>query len=161
MRGGVATSEAGPRSSITRRRWGSDDAAAVIALSPAGLERIGKLPRVIADDTYLRRVVPPKRVTVVDSVRFLVRAPRTLGALVRVRSRSYRGNRELETQDACRQGAYSGEAQGLLRHVLARPALWADACVYLAITLAARGLSRRRSDTRWERDLTTRTPSAN
>jgi hypothetical protein len=81
-------------------------------------------------------------------------------ALVRVRSRSYRGNRELESLDARDLADFSGEARGLLRRIAARPRLWPDACIYLAITLAARGLSRRRTGTRWERDLTTRIPSA-
>ena len=134
--------------------------AAAIALSCAGLARLGALPRVTADDSYLRRVIPSERVAVVDSVRFRVRTPRTVRSLVRVRSRSYRGNRELESIDSCRQADFSGEAGGLIRRIAARPRLWPDACIYLAITLAARGLSRRRTGTRWERDLTTRIPSA-
>lgn len=134
--------------------------AAAIALSSAGLARLGTLPRVTADDSYLRRLIPSQRVAVVDSVRFRVRTPRTVRSLIRVRSRSYRGNRELEAMDSCRRADLSGEAHGLLRRIAARPELWSDACVYLAITLAARGLSRRRTGTRWERDLTTRIPSA-
>lgn len=134
--------------------------AAAIALSAAGLARLGTLPRVTADDSYLRRMIPSERVTVVDSVRFLVRTPRTVRSLVRVRSRSYRGNRELEALDSCRRADLSGEAHGLMRRIAARPRFWFDACIYLAITLAARGLSRRRAGTRWERDLTTRIPSA-
>lgn len=130
--------------------------AAAIALSSAGLARLGTLPRVTADDSYLRRLIPSERVAVVDSVRFRVHTPRTVRSLVRVRSRSYRGNREL---DSCGLADFPGEAQGLLKRIAARPRLWPDACVYLAITLAARGLSRRHSGTRWERDLTTRIPS--
>ena len=95
-----------------------------------------------------------------DSVRFRVRTPRTVSSLVRVRSRSYRGNRELDALDSCGQADFSGEAHGLLRRIAARPGLWPDACIYLAITLMARGLSRRRTGPRWERDLTTRIPSA-
>jgi len=134
--------------------------AAAIALSAAGCERVGTLPRVTADDTYLRQVIPADRVAVVDSVRFLVRAPRTVGSLIRVRSRSYRGTRELATLDARTPGRNRGESLGLIRRIAARPALWPAACVYLAITFAARGLSRRQSGGRWERDLTTRTPGA-
>ena len=134
--------------------------AAAIALSAAGLARVGNLPPVTADDTWLRRAIPAERVAVVDPVRFLVRAPRTVYSLVRVRSRSYRGNRELATSDTGTPADHSGEAFGLLKRVAVRPTLWPAACVYLAVTLAARGLSRRDSGARWERDLTTRTPSA-
>ena len=134
--------------------------AAAIALSATGLARLGTLPRVTADDSYLRRVLPAGRVAVVDSVRFRVRTPRTAQSLVRVRARSYRGNRELAARYPCREADSASEAQGLLKRVAARPALWPSACIYLAVTLAARHLSRRDTGTRWERDLTTRTLSA-
>ena len=102
--------------------------AAAIALSADGLARLGTLPQVTADDSYLRRVFPAERVAVVDSVRFLVRTPRTLSSLVRVRSRSYRGNRELDSLDSGELADFSGEVQGLLRRVAARPGLWPAAC---------------------------------
>jgi glycosyltransferase involved in cell wall biosynthesis len=134
--------------------------AAAIALSAAGLSRVGALPDVTADDAYLRNMIPAERVAVVDTVVFLVRAPRTVSSLVRIRSRSYRGNRELEAVEPGQGPDFSGEARGLARRIVARPALWPAACIYLAITLAARRLSRRDTSERWERDLTTRLPRA-
>lgn len=131
--------------------------AAAIALSRAGIERIGTLPPVTADDTYLRRLFPADRVAVVNTARFQVRAPRTVAALVRVRSRSYRGTRQLASGDSTPE-RYPGEARGLLRRLLRSPALWPSIPAYLAVTLAARGLSYRGSGAQWERDLTTRTP---
>ncbi|MGD2031265.1 MAG: hypothetical protein PVJ74_02260, partial [Gammaproteobacteria bacterium] len=53
-------------------------------------------------------------------------------------------------------GQYRGEAGGLLRRLLTKPALWLYVPVYVAVVLAARGLSYRNSGARWERDLTTR-----
>jgi len=132
--------------------------AAAIALSPAGLARIGALPKVTADDTYLRRMIPPERVAVVDRVHFLVRAPRTVRALVSVRSRSYRGTRQLAQHTPARSHTGSAEARGLVRRLCLSPSLWLCAPVYLAVTLAARVLSHRDPGTRWERDHTTRTP---
>jgi glycosyltransferase involved in cell wall biosynthesis len=133
--------------------------AAAIALSRDGLTRIGAIPAVTADDTYLRRLFPADRVAVVESVRFKVRAPRTLKALVSVRSRSYRGTRQLASFASVPE-KQKREAQGLLRRLFRKPALWPLLPVYAAITLAAKGLSHRGGGTRWERDLTTRTPSA-
>lgn len=130
--------------------------AAAIALSRDGIARIGYIPPVTADDTYLRRLFPRDRVTVVESVRYKVRAPRTARSLLRVRSRSYRGTRELSGHTAS-AGEYRGEAGGLLRRLLARPALWLYVPVYIAVALAARRLSYRNTGVRWERDLTTRT----
>lgn len=132
--------------------------AAAIALSPAGRARVGALPPVTADDTYLRRVIPPEQVAVVRSVRFRVRAPRTVTALLNVRSRSYRGNRQLAGHT--RSDTHPHEARGLLRRLFLKPTLWLYVPVYLAVTLAARSLSHYNSGTRWERDLTTRTKLA-
>lgn len=131
--------------------------AAAIALSRAGLGRIGTMPSVTADDTYLRRLFPVDCVALVESVRFRVRAPRTVAALVRVRSRSYRGNRQLSSC-ACTPDRHTGEARGLMHRLLFKPSLWLCVPAYLAVTLAARGLSYRNAGTQWERDLTTRIP---
>lgn len=130
--------------------------AAAIALSRNGVERIGTMPEVIADDTYLRRLFPADRVSVVESVHFYVRAPRTLEALVRVRSRSYRGTRQLSSFPSTTQ-RHPHEALGLLRRILLKPQLWPSVPVYCAITLTSRSLSYRNAGPRWERDLTTRT----
>ena len=82
--------------------------AAAIALSAAGLSRVGALPDVTADDAYLRNMIPAERVAVVDTVVFLVRAPRTVSSLVRIRSRSHRGNRELEAVEPGQGPDFSG-----------------------------------------------------
>ena len=130
--------------------------AAVIALSRAGIARIGTMPAVTADDTYLRRLFPLDRVAVLESVRFRVRAPRTLESLVRVRSRSYRGNRQLASCPSTTE-RHPREVAGLMRQLLSKPALWPSVPVYFAVNLAARALSYRQAGSRWERDLTTRT----
>lgn len=133
--------------------------AAAIALSREGVTRIGSMPNITADDTYLRQLFPQDRVSVVSNVNFKVRAPRTLSSLLRVRSRSYRGTREL-AQLSSAGHTHSAEARGLLRNVLQKPGLWPYLPAYLGITLTARALSYRDSGSRWERDLTTRTPLA-
>jgi glycosyltransferase involved in cell wall biosynthesis len=131
--------------------------AAAIALSAAGRARAGTLPRVTADDTYLRRLIPRERVAVVDSVHFLVRVPRTVRALVRVRSRSHRGTRQLAAHVPASAGERGAEARGLIGRVCLSPSLWLAAPVYAGVTLAARALSWLQSGARWERDDTSRT----
>jgi len=131
--------------------------AAAIALSAGGRARIGTLPRVTADDTYLRRLIPPQRVALVDGASFVVRVPRTLGALVRVRARSHRGTRQLDAHAPLGPRARSAEARGLVGHLCTRPTLWPAALVYLGVTLAARLRSRLADGARWERDETSRT----
>jgi len=131
--------------------------AAVVALSTAGRARVGSLPPVTADDTYLRRLIAPQCVALVESVSFLVRVPRKVGVLVKVRSRSHRGTRELD-RGIVQAGQPRGyEARGLLRRVVAQPRLWPDAAIYLVVTLTARLLATLAHDTRWARDDTSRT----
>lgn len=133
--------------------------AAAIALSRAGLARIGELPRIVADDTYLRRLFPPAKVAVAESVHFMVRAPRNVVTLVKVRARSHFGTRQLASTSAPSE-RYPGETRELLQRLIVKPMLWPLVPVYLFITLAARGLSYRVKPARWERDLTTRISGA-
>ena len=129
--------------------------AAVIALSKTAVGRIGLLPRVIADDTYLWRQFAPQNIAVVDGVSFTARVPRTLAALIRVRSRVHRGNRELDRVLA-RQSRFPGHRQrGLLGALVRHPAAWVDLPCYVAVSLAARLLAVAGKRT-WERDLTSR-----
>jgi glycosyltransferase involved in cell wall biosynthesis len=130
--------------------------AAVIALSNTGRARIGNLPPVTADDTYLRRLIPQRHVAVVDSVSFLVRVPRKAGALLKVRSRSHRGTRALDRVVVQAVQPRGSEARGLLKRVVARPDLWPAAVVYLMVTLTARLLATFADNSQWERDETSR-----
>jgi glycosyltransferase involved in cell wall biosynthesis len=131
--------------------------AAVIALSPNAVNRIGPLPHVIADDTYLRGLFSSEQIAVVGEVVFKARVPRTLPALIRVRSRVHRGNRELDR--LLRGSSYNPRRRtpDLVWEVLRRPALWADAPWYCSVSVAARLLALSGSQS-WGHDLTTRQP---
>jgi glycosyltransferase involved in cell wall biosynthesis len=129
--------------------------AAVIALTRDAVNRIGELPPVVADDTYLRRQFSVENVAVVDEVSFRVRVPRTLPALIRVRSRVHRGNREVDRLAPRSSNIPREQASDLARQVLSRPALWADAPWYLVVSIAARLLARF-DHSSWGRDLTSR-----
>ena len=129
--------------------------AAVIALTRDAVNRIGQIPRVVADDTYLRRQFSIENVAVVDEVSFRVRTPRTLSALIRVRSRVHRGNREVDRLAPRPSDMPREQPSSLVREILSRPSLWADAPWYLLVSIAARLLARRDQNS-WGRDLTSR-----
>ena len=129
--------------------------AAVITLSRSAINRIGQLPPVVADDTYLRRQFPVENVAVVDEVSFRVRVPRTLPALIRVRSRVHRGNRQVDRLAARSSDMPREQASSLVWEVLSRPSMWVDAAWYLIVSITARLLARRDHDS-WGRDLTSR-----
>jgi glycosyltransferase involved in cell wall biosynthesis len=129
--------------------------AAAIAISRDAIDRIGALPSVIADDTYLKRVISNSRTAVVDGVSFRVRVPRSLTALIRVRSRIYRGNRQLDGILPRQESSATNQNRLLLQTVISKPALWPDFLCYVSIGIAARVVALLASDT-WQRDLTTR-----
>ncbi len=125
--------------------------AAAVAISRAATDRIGELPAIVADDSYLWRSIPEKRTVVVDSVRFRVRVPRTLGALVRVRSRIHRGNRQLDRLVERRAQEQVTPKLDFLRRVLARPSLWCAFGCFVMVGCVARARSRVTGPV-WERD---------
>ena len=129
--------------------------AAAIALSASGIARIGSLPAVTADDTYLKRLFPKDTIAVANGVRFTARAPRTVGSLIKVRSRSYRGTRQLDSHISERKSSKS-EGASFARSIIFMPRLWIEVPAYLAVTLLSRFLSYKTSGVRWERDMTTR-----
>jgi glycosyltransferase involved in cell wall biosynthesis len=129
--------------------------AAAFAISREAMGRIGDLPEIIADDTYLMRMIPSDRVAVVDSVHFRVNVPKDFKTLVRVRSRIHRGNRQLEQYAPRRTSAVTANNRDFVRSIGRQPSLWRDIPVYLAATAASRLLAMKKTSG-WERDLTTR-----
>jgi len=127
------------------------------AVSRAGRARFGSFPAITADDLFVQRSFAAAERVVVDGHTFTVQAPRTLSALVKVRTRSVAGTWEAARaypDDAfASSSADSGRALVLL--VARRPWLLPHAVVYAGVILAARRRARR-SDVRWERDDTTR-----
>ena len=129
--------------------------AAAFAISREAMGRIGDLPEIIADDTYLMRMIPSDRVAVVDSVHFRVNVPKDFKTLVRVRSRIHRGNRQLEQYAPRRTSAVTANNRDFVLSIGRQPSLWRDIPVYLAATAASRLLAMKKTSG-WERDLTTR-----
>lgn len=132
----------------------------VYAVSAAGRARWDRFPDVHGDDLYVQRQFSAgERLRVPGSAR--VKAPKTVGSLVAVRTRIARGNQTL-----ARVGAETGHANlgsstrqtmaALGRSVLRRPSLAPAAAVYVGITLAARLRARTSKDQTWLRDDTTR-----
>ncbi len=130
----------------------------VYAVSAAGRARFEQFPALTADDLFTQRLfAPDERVVTEDE--FTIQTPRTLAALVAVRTRVAYGNSELA-------GAYGddeqfGESTGdtvraLADLVRATPSLAPSAAVYVAVVAAARRRARGRSAAAWQRDVTTR-----
>ncbi|MGY1636657.1 glycosyltransferase [Geodermatophilus sp. SYSU D00742] len=136
----------------------------VYGVSELGRQRFGTFPDVVADDLYVQRLFGPEERITVDDV-FEVVAPRTTRALLAVRTRVARGNRELAGRGAelglASAATTGGTARALCGEVVRDPALLVPALVYVAVTAASRVQARRAlPGAAWERDDSSRVPAA-
>jgi exopolysaccharide biosynthesis WecB/TagA/CpsF family protein len=134
----------------------------VYGLSEAGRRRFAAFPDVIADDLYVQSLFAPEERRV-SSGRFAIKAPRTLPALIRVRTRIARGNRQLSSQAGALELRTGGSTSVTVRHLITQlvrePKRVLPVMVYGAVTVAARLLARRAGNG-WERDESSRSLDA-
>jgi glycosyltransferase involved in cell wall biosynthesis len=134
----------------------------VYALSEQGRQRFAEFPQVIADDGYVRALFAPSERLLVTDCHVLVRAPRNLANLIKIKTRSRLGVYELQMKypELALQVA---PGTGGLAFVARRPSLWVAALVYLSVNLYTRRRAKRMARERgfdvWERDDSRRAPS--
>ena len=131
------------------------------ALSRAGRERFGAWPRVISDDGFVRAHFAPGEIRRVEEARTVVRAPRRVRELVRIKTRSRLGGLELARRFPEVWQGKRERGEPLRRKVLRLPLrAWPMVPVYVAVQLAARFRAKRMARDlegyRWERDETSR-----
>jgi glycosyltransferase involved in cell wall biosynthesis len=127
----------------------------VYGLSEEGRRRFDRFPDITADDQFvLERFAQEERQTI-RSEQFTIRAPRTLRGVVKVRTRSYRGNLELHAMEAP-AAAEERVGRSTLRTLLLDRRVAAGVPVWLAVNAFAKVQARRRWNGAWERDDTSR-----
>ncbi|MET4120484.1 acetyltransferase-like isoleucine patch superfamily enzyme [Bradyrhizobium sp. JR4.1] len=140
--------------------WFTDNlvGSGIYVLSAAGHARLGAFPDITNDDQYVHDLFEtPERVTA-NSHQFLVRPPRTFAGLIKRRTRTLIGQRELDK----RFGQLPGRARRMSLFELLRQrraSLW-DLMVFAAVAKAATfaaACKELRGDRAWERDETSRT----
>ena len=134
----------------------------VYALSEKGRQRFPEFPQVIADDGYVRALFAPSERLLVTDCHALVRAPRDIANLIKIKTRSRLGVYELQMKfPELAQKVAPGS--GGLSFIARRPSLWVAAMVYLGVNLYTRWRAKRMARERgfdiWERDDSRRTPS--
>lgn len=119
------------------------------------------LPKLTNDDEYIRRSIPAGGILFDPSVCFTAQAPRTVKALVHVRKRVLRGNRQLSGMGlASGQG---GTGTTIARKGLSNPGLWIGVAMYLGVSAWVRlQMMRHQPENghQWERDNTSRVAAA-
>jgi glycosyltransferase involved in cell wall biosynthesis len=129
-------------------------------VSAEGLKRLNEFPNLTADDEYVRRLFEPHERVRVKDVEVTVICPRHLDELVKIKTRSRRGNVELARSGRKKPESIMKQLTFPLR-ILARPWLWLDAFVYAyvvaATTVRAYQTARKGTNVVWERDESSRT----
>ena len=129
----------------------------VYVLSEAGRARIGEFPDITNDDQFVHDSFLARERLCVAEHEFVIRPARTLMGLVRRRTRTLHGQRELRQRVGRLPGETSGPSLGaLLRR---NPRMVPDVAVFVAITLLAKRAVRRAGDdgdVSWGRDDTSR-----
>lgn len=132
----------------------------VYALSAEGRQRFGAFPRVIGDDRFVQGLFAPGEQATVDGAEFVVRPPRTLGALLARGARIAAGNRQLQRAGLAGHAPTRGSSlRELVTVVAPRPGLWGAFLVYVGVQLRTAALAERKlrvADGVWDRDETSR-----
>ncbi|MFI7589570.1 glycosyltransferase [Spongisporangium articulatum] len=131
----------------------------IYGISAEGRRRFDGFPRITADDLYVQRMFTADERTVLDDAEFVVQTPRTLRALLRVRTRTAVGNAELAgvpgaSADFGRTGG--GTTRALVGLVARHPGLLPAGLVYAGVTAVSRMRARLRRNHQWHRDTSTR-----
>jgi glycosyltransferase involved in cell wall biosynthesis len=137
-------------------------------LSRAGLERIGRFPDVIGDDTFVKRQFSREETVSIErdasgqKAEFTIKPPRSLASLIQIEVRRYSGNQQVTALIADSVRGPLGHRRALV--VMARdPREWPSLLVYGWVKLASRrrfrAAVRRGTAGLWLRDETSRAPS--
>jgi glycosyltransferase involved in cell wall biosynthesis len=129
------------------------------ALSEAGRKRFKSFPKLTADDAFIHRLFKDSERVTLPGRTFTVRAPLNLGALIRTKTRSRRGNIELEQATQMKRAGRSSDILTLLVDILHKPSVWKDVPVYAIVVFATMVRARmtlHKAAGTWERDESTR-----
>ncbi|HEY7009007.1 MAG TPA: hypothetical protein VH395_08715, partial [Jatrophihabitantaceae bacterium] len=132
----------------------------VLGVNEAGFARIADRPELIGDDLYLHSRFAPTERRVVPQSRSVVRGPRTVGDLMRRRTRAAQANTQLGTRTSGETVTTGSSGRELARLARSEPRLWPSLAVFVTVTVVARcrawWLQRRGSAGVWLRDESSR-----
>ena len=131
----------------------------VYALSQKGCKRRGPYPDLMGDDAFARNSFSPDQSVAVPSCRFLIFPPRTMMDLLRVRTRIYLGNYQLQGFENHTTQASNNVVASWLKAVVCSPLAWPGIPVYVLLNLIAKlNASRlhRKLSYQWLRDDSSR-----
>jgi len=130
----------------------------IYVLSEEGRARFGEFPDLIADDHYVLSHFEGEERRLVEGSRSLVQAPWSAADIVRIKTRAFLAQRQLEMEPSLNVRQH-GARSSWLGVVAADRRLWTSMPVYAALNVVAEIRARRRfraQDFSWERDVSSR-----
>lgn len=129
-------------------------------LSAQARARFERFPDTMAEDLFIRSLVPASRRRIVAEHRFVVQSPRTTGALVRVLARRYAANARDHALFASEADAVRSGHLSELARMARRPGRWPRLAGYSTVVLVAkvraRSINRSDGPATWLRDTSSR-----
>lgn len=127
------------------------------AVSKAGIKRLGAFPDITNDDEFVRRELS-SNARFVPAACYTIEPPRTLASLIKIRSRIYRGNRELSEMGVSPSRKHrQAAATRFLFRLLIHPRVWPGAFIFAFVALSAHVRNKTHTGpTFWEQDQTAR-----
>jgi glycosyltransferase involved in cell wall biosynthesis len=132
----------------------------VYGVSRSGRSRWREFPDITADDAFVRLHFGPEERVVVRECAFTIRPPRDLASLVRIKTRSRRGNLELARRFPVLRREDAPRNRRFLLGLMGSPRAWPDLGVYLwvctrtVVSAYLKHLTNRHGQ--WERDESSR-----
>jgi glycosyltransferase involved in cell wall biosynthesis len=132
----------------------------VIGLTKRGRQRFGEFPHVINDDEFVRRLFGVDERVSKTEASFVVTAPRRVGPLIRIKTRSRLGSLQLNRLQGPAPKSVGRPGASVLPELLRDPRRWASIAtfisVYSIVALRAHTRMRRGQLGGWARDETAR-----
>lgn len=140
---------------------GAPNGSGTFVLSEEGRSRWNDFPEIIADDGFVQGHFLPEERSAVPDAHAVVRPPRTLSSMLKVRARVRRGWAEFGERFPELMKNHVPRGGSMLRKMLPRPLDWPAMFVYGYVRIAERLMARRQRHQnvglQWGRDETSRT----
>ncbi len=138
---------------------GSPNGSGCFVVAETGRQRWKTFPEIIADDGFVQGHFEPSERFTVQDAEAIVQPPRTIDAMITVRSRVRRGKYELERRFPKLMKNHVARGGSIFKQLIIRPWEWPSMIVYGYVRIAERLVAKRQiaaGETGWGRDETGR-----
>ena len=128
--------------------------------SAEGRKRFDSFPDVLSDDGYIRGLFSVSEIKRIDDVYSLVKAPKTLLGLIKIKTRSRLGRYELLNKYPSMRHDHNRSYSSAVIGLLKKPMNWPHVVLYFVINVICRlralYILKKKQDYVWETDTSSR-----